>query len=113
MPRRPKPTPKNAKPGHSHRKDAPSTHQSLAQENRPGPGETEQTAEHPSAHLDAEEQNGGRRMEEELFGGAIDDDAGSLPHQLESNTGPVREGSVSPPRPNREPKSLPRKTPTL
>lgn len=63
--------------------------------------------------LDAGLLDPGLAMEDELFGTAIDDDAGGLPHQLESNAGPVREGSVKPPRPGREPKSLPRKSPTL
>jgi hypothetical protein len=52
-------------------------------------------------------------MDEELFVSATEDDAGALPHQLRQNLGSRREGGNPPPPPDREPKSLPGKTPSL
>lgn len=63
-------------------------HQTVDMVSRPGPGERGD-AERPLAARDAEEQNGGRSLEEELVIQSNDDDAGGLPNQQISNRGPL------------------------
>ena len=79
------------------------THQSVDFANRPGPGETPGTVEHPGASLDAEGQNSGRVMSEELFLDVTDDDtAGARAGRINVPTGfaafPYEMVTLAPPK---------------
>jgi len=64
-------------------------HESVDLARRPGPGERGDQ-EKPGSPLNAEEQGGGRSLEEESLIQSDEDDAGGLPNQREANVGPQK-----------------------